>query len=139
METIEERRVQSGGPNLLVLKAEILSALSSVGTATTAEEVRQANMAYKKALHTARRKGYRPHIRATEGKQIQTGTVCEPAQTSNQTSDLDTVPQFDWAQQKLHRSLLTPKSPITEIMTQSRSEARVVRRNASNSQLNFKR
>jgi hypothetical protein len=39
--------------------------------ATTAEEFRQANMAYKKALHTARRKGYRPHIRATEGKQIQ--------------------------------------------------------------------
>ena len=71
METIEERRVQSGGPNLLVLKAEILSALSSVGTATTAEELRQANMAYKKALHTAPRKGYRPHIRATEGKQIQ--------------------------------------------------------------------
>jgi len=68
-----------------------------------------------------------------------TGTVREPAQTSNQTSDLDTVPLFDWAQQKLHRSLLTPKSPITEIMTQSRSEARVVRRNASNSQLNFKR
>jgi hypothetical protein len=71
METIEERRPQSGGPNLLVLKAEILSALSSVGTATTTEELRQANMAYKKALYTARSKGYRPHIRATEGKQIQ--------------------------------------------------------------------
>jgi CubicO group peptidase (beta-lactamase class C family) len=36
-------------------------------------------------------------------------------------------------------AFLTSKSPITEIMTQSRSEARVVRRNASNSQLNFKR
>ena len=71
MGTIEDRRAQSGGPNLLVLKAEILSALSSVGTATTAEEFQQANMAYKKVLHTARSKGYRPHIRATEGKQIQ--------------------------------------------------------------------
>jgi hypothetical protein len=71
METIEARRAHSGGTSLLVLKAEILSALSSVGTATTAEELEQANMAYKKAMHTARSKGYRPHIRATEGKQIQ--------------------------------------------------------------------
>jgi hypothetical protein len=71
METIEQRRAQSGGPNLVVLKAEILSALSSVATATTAEELRQANMAFERALHTARSKGYRPHIRATEGKQIQ--------------------------------------------------------------------
>jgi len=111
METIEERRAQSGGPNLLVLKAEILSALSSVGTATTAEELRQANMAYKKALHTARRKGYRPHIRATEGKQIQTCTVCEPAQTSNQTSDLNTVCQFDRAQHKFAPLPLDAEKP----------------------------
>jgi hypothetical protein len=58
-----------------VLKAEILSALSPVGTATTAEELEQANMAYKKALHTARSKGYRPHIRAIEGKQNSAGVV----------------------------------------------------------------
>ena len=71
METIDEHRAHSGGISLLVLKAEILSALSSVGTATTTEELRQADMAYRKALYTARSKGYRPHIRATEGQQIQ--------------------------------------------------------------------
>lgn len=71
METIEAPRAHSGGTSLLVLKAEILSALSSVGTATTTEELRQADMAYKKALYTARSKGYRPHIRATDGQQIQ--------------------------------------------------------------------
>ena len=71
METIEENPAHSGGTSLLVLKAEILSALSSVGTATTTEELRQADIAYKKALYTARSKGYRPHIRATEGQEIQ--------------------------------------------------------------------
>jgi hypothetical protein len=71
IETIEENPAHSGGTSLLVLKAEILSALSSVGTATTTEELRQADIAYKKALYTARSKGYRPHSRATEGQEIQ--------------------------------------------------------------------
>jgi hypothetical protein len=71
METIEERGAYSGAESLLVLKAEILSALSAVRAATSQEEVLQADQAYKKALDIARRRGYRPHIRAAEGQQIQ--------------------------------------------------------------------
>ncbi len=71
METIGERRAHSGSINLVILKAEILSALSSVGSATTTEELQQADAAYKKALCTARRMGYRPHVRAVDGQQIQ--------------------------------------------------------------------
>ena len=64
METIDERRTHySEGINLVGLKAEILSALSSVGSATTAEELQQANAAYKKAFSAARSMGYRPHIK----------------------------------------------------------------------------
>jgi type II secretory pathway pseudopilin PulG len=85
MGTIDERRTHdSGGINLGGLKAEILSALSSVGRATTAEELQQANAAYKKALSAARSMGYRPHIRAADGQQIHldwvaidTATFCE--------------------------------------------------------------
>jgi hypothetical protein len=57
--------------NLVILKIEILSALSAVGSATIVEELEQADAAYKKALRTARIMGYRPHIRATDGQQIQ--------------------------------------------------------------------
>ena len=71
MEAIEEAEAYSGAESLLVLKAEILAALSSVRTATNQEEVLQADQAYKKVLHSARIKGYRPHIRAAEGQQIQ--------------------------------------------------------------------
>jgi len=71
METIGERRAHSGSINLVILKAEIQSALSSVGSATTTEELQQADAAYKKALCTARSMGYRPHIRAADGRQIQ--------------------------------------------------------------------
>ncbi len=71
MEAIGERRGHSGSINLVILKAEILSALSSVGSATTTEELQQADAAYKKALCTARSMGYRPHIRAADGQQIQ--------------------------------------------------------------------
>ena len=55
----------------MTLKTEILSALSSVGSAATTEELQQADAAYKKALCTARSVGYRPHIRAADGQQIQ--------------------------------------------------------------------
>jgi hypothetical protein len=71
METIEERGGHSGPESLLVLKEEILSALSSVRAAKNQEEVLRADQAYKKALDIARRRGYRPHIRAAEGQQIQ--------------------------------------------------------------------
>lgn len=71
METIEERGAHSAAESLPVLKAEILGALSLVRTATNQDEVMQADQAYKKALDTARSKGYRPHIRAAEGQQIQ--------------------------------------------------------------------
>jgi len=70
MEAIEERGAHSGAESLLLLKAEILAALSSVRSATNQEEVLQADQAYKKALHAARSRGYRPHIRAAEGQQI---------------------------------------------------------------------
>lgn len=71
METIGERSANPGSINLVGLKTEILSALSSVGSATTMEEFQQADAAYKKALCTARGMGYRPHIRAADGQQIQ--------------------------------------------------------------------
>ena len=71
METIGEHRAHPGSINLVILKIEILSALSAVGSATTVEELEQADAAYKKALCTARIMGYRPHIRATDGQQIQ--------------------------------------------------------------------
>jgi hypothetical protein len=71
METIGEYRAHPGSINLVILKTEILSALSAVGSATTMEELQQADAAYKKALCTARSMGYRPHIRATGGQQIQ--------------------------------------------------------------------
>jgi hypothetical protein len=70
METIGEHRAHPGSINLVILKIEILSALSAVGSATTVEELEQADAAYKKALCTARIMGYRPHIRAN-GQQIQ--------------------------------------------------------------------
>jgi len=71
MQTIEEHRAHHGSINLVSLKTEILSALSAVGSATSIEELRQADAAYKKALCTARGMGYRPHIRAADGQQIQ--------------------------------------------------------------------
>ena len=71
METIGERRALLGSINLVTLKTEILSALSSVSSATTTQELQQADAAYKKALCTARSVGYRPHIRAADGQQIQ--------------------------------------------------------------------
>jgi hypothetical protein len=71
METIEEHRAHHGSINLVILKTEIVSALSAVGSATSIEELRQADAAYKKALCTARGMGYRPHIRAGDGQQIQ--------------------------------------------------------------------
>jgi len=71
METIGEHNEHCGSINLVILKAEILSALSSVSSATTTEELQQADAAYKKALCTARRMGYRPHVRAVDGQQIQ--------------------------------------------------------------------
>ena len=41
-----------------------------------------------------------------------TGTVCEPAQTSDQTpSDLNTVPQFDQAQHKFAPQPLDAEKP----------------------------
>jgi hypothetical protein len=57
--------------NLVTLKTEILPALSSVSSATTTEELQQADAACKKALCTARSVGYRPHIRAADGQQVQ--------------------------------------------------------------------
>ena len=71
MQTIEEHRAHHGSIKLVGLKTEILSALSAVGSATSIEELRQADAAYKKALCTARGMGYRPHIRAGDGQQIQ--------------------------------------------------------------------
>jgi hypothetical protein len=71
METIGEHRTHPGSLNLIILKTEILSALSAVGSATTVGELQQADAAYKKALRTARSMGYRPHIRAIDGQQIQ--------------------------------------------------------------------
>ena len=71
MQTIEEHRAHHGSINLVSLKTEILSALSVVGSATSMEELRQADSAYKKALNAARGMGYRPHIRAGDGQQIQ--------------------------------------------------------------------
>ena len=70
MEPIEEHRARNGSINLAILKAEILSALSGVGSATTTEELRQADAAYRKALYAARSIGYCPHIRAADGQQI---------------------------------------------------------------------
>jgi hypothetical protein len=69
MQTID--RAHHGSSNLVGLKREILPALSAVGSATSMEELRQADAAYKKALCTARSMGYRPHIRAGDGHQIQ--------------------------------------------------------------------
>jgi len=83
MQTIEEHRAQHGSIKLVGLKTEILSALSAVGSATSIEERRQADAAYQKALCTARGMGYRPHIRAGDGQQIQVewvalgGAFCE--------------------------------------------------------------
>jgi hypothetical protein len=71
METIGEHNAYCGSINLVILKADILSALSSVSSATTTEQLQQADAAYKKALCTARRMGYRPHVRAVDGQQIQ--------------------------------------------------------------------
>jgi hypothetical protein len=71
METIGECRAHPGSISLVILKTEILSALSSVSGATTMEELQKADAAYKKALCTARSMGYRPHIRAADGQQIQ--------------------------------------------------------------------
>jgi hypothetical protein len=71
MKTIGEPRALLGSISLVTLKTEILSALSSVSSATTKEELQQADAAYKKALCTARSVGYRPHIRAADGQQIQ--------------------------------------------------------------------
>ena len=72
METIGQRRAQrSERIDLVVLRVEILSALSLVGSATTPEELKQADAVYKRALSAARSVGYRPHIRAVEGKKIQ--------------------------------------------------------------------
>jgi hypothetical protein len=48
METIGEHRAHPGSINLVILKREILSALSAVGSATTGEELEQADAAYKK-------------------------------------------------------------------------------------------
>jgi hypothetical protein len=91
-QTIGERRALPGSINLVTLKTEILPALPSVGSATTTEELQQADAAYKKALSTARSVGYRPHIRAADGQQIQVERValgkapfCEaPADTARQ-------------------------------------------------------
>jgi hypothetical protein len=93
METIGERSANPGSIDLLSLKTEILSALSSVGSATTMEELQQADAAYKNALCTARGMGYRPHIRVADGQQIQVEWValgkppfCEPhASVARQT------------------------------------------------------
>ena len=68
---IKEHGTRDGSMNLVSLKTEILSALSAVGSATSIEERRQADAAYTKALCTARGMGYRPHIRAGDGQQIQ--------------------------------------------------------------------
>jgi hypothetical protein len=68
MDTIGEHRAHPGSINLVILKIEILAALSAVGSAITVEELEQADAAYKKALRTARIMGYRPHIRATDGQ-----------------------------------------------------------------------
>ena len=71
MKTIREPKALPRDINLITLKTEILSALFSVSSATTTEELQQADAAYKKALYTARSVGYRPHIRAADGQQVQ--------------------------------------------------------------------
>jgi hypothetical protein len=71
METLGEHKAHHGSINLVIFETEILSALSAVGSATSMEELRQADAAYKKALCTARSMAYRPHIRAADGHQIQ--------------------------------------------------------------------
>jgi len=71
METLGEHRAHPGSINLVILKTEILFALSAVGSATSMEELRQADAAYKENLCTARSMGYRPHIPAADGHQIQ--------------------------------------------------------------------
>ena len=71
MKTVREPKALPRDINLITLKTEILSALSSVSSATTTEELQQADAAYKKALCTARSVGYRPHIRAANGQQVQ--------------------------------------------------------------------
>jgi hypothetical protein len=71
MKTIGEPGALPGSISLVTLKTEILSALSSVSSATTTEELQQADAAYKKALCTARSVGYRPHIRAADGQRVQ--------------------------------------------------------------------
>jgi hypothetical protein len=43
METIEEHSALHGSINLVILKTEIVSALSAVGSATSIEELRQAD------------------------------------------------------------------------------------------------
>jgi hypothetical protein len=48
MATIGEHRAHPGSINLVILKIEILSALFAVGSATTVEELEQADAAYKK-------------------------------------------------------------------------------------------
>jgi hypothetical protein len=82
METIGKHREHAGSINLIVLKTEILSALSAVGSATSIEEFRQADAAYKKALYTARSIGYRPRIRAADGQQIKVEWVALGEATS---------------------------------------------------------
>jgi hypothetical protein len=80
MANIEEPNgTYRGRTDLAILKAEILSALSSVGTARTPEELLQANAAYMKALRAARNMGYLPHIRAADDQQIHLEwvAVCE--------------------------------------------------------------
>jgi hypothetical protein len=71
VKTIREPKALPGDINLVTLKTEILPALSSVSSATTTEELQQADAACKKALCTARSVGFRPHIRAADGQQVQ--------------------------------------------------------------------
>lgn len=75
---------EDSGMNLTILTAEVLSALSSVATATTMEELQQANAAYIKALGIARNLGYRPHIRAVEGQQLYLDWVAMDEPTSHE-------------------------------------------------------
>ena len=82
MGTIGEHNAHCGSINLVILKADILSALSSVSSAATTEQLQQADAAYKKALCTARRMGYRPHVRAVDGQQIQVEWVALGEATS---------------------------------------------------------
>ena len=80
----------------MMLKREILSALSSVGSATTTEELEQADAAYKKARCTARSVGYRS-AHPSSGWPANSGGVgalgkapfCEaPADTARQGYDI---------------------------------------------------